>query len=157
VLDLVRLNQQVGRRKIDHLSAFHPLCFHWPQIRLTVLAAVHLMHDHRVRCRRELQGLAVVARLSSGFLLAFLAQTLWLAHKPIRGGRLMAVVARLAQAFFQGLHPLEQVRNQFVLLGKLAVSQRLIFCSKLDWVFFWLHASYFTHSFALLQARRRPE
>jgi len=49
----------------------------------------------------------------------------------------VAIVAVFAQALLQRLPALEQLRDQFVPLGKL-VSQCLIFCSKLDLFFFWL-------------------
>jgi hypothetical protein len=69
------------------------------------------------------------------FLSTCFAQALHLPCEPIRGRRLVALVAVFAQGFLWVLHSLEQLRDQFVPLGKL-VSQYLIFSSKRYYFFF---------------------
>jgi len=134
-------------------SAYHPM-----QVGLAVLAMLNGLHNHFIGLRRQAQTLTRMALLSAWLFATWLAQTLLLPYKPIRGGRQMTMVALFAQSLFQRLHTLEQLRDQFVSLGQLAVSQRqllsqcLILGLKLVLVFFWLHAFYFTRSSALLQA-----
>ena len=129
---------------------------HLMQVGLTMLAALHPLHDHLIGRGRKAQTLTRMARLSTWLFAALLPQTLGLAYKPIRGRRQMAVVAIFAQLLFQCLHTLQQLSNQFVPVRKLFF-QCLILFSKWDQFFFWLHTCYFTRSSALLQAGRRPE
>ncbi len=156
-------HHQAQRRHIDHLSTFDGCGPERVQVRLAVLASLDDMYDHFIRRCRKPQALARMARLSTRFLSALLAQALGLPPEPIRRGRQVAIVTVFGQPLFHGLQPLLQLRDQVVPLRKLVISlldlfaQHLIFCSKLDQFFFWLHACYFTRLSALLQVCRRPE
>ena len=134
-------------RHINDLSTLHLLACHCTQIVLTVGAHLHSMDDDFIRCFFQRQGRPLVACLASGFLPAWLAQTLGLSHKAIRRGGQMTVVAILLQPFLQRLHLfgersqlLLHLDDQLLSLRQLLL-QQLLFLSQLDQFFFSCHAA----------------
>src|SRR5260370_32068212 len=148
-------------RQINHLAALHLLTLNFAQVSLTVLAELHRVDNHLIGRGREHQGVPWMTGLPAGLLATWLAQTLGLPMKAVRGWRQMAVVAIFLQALLQGLHlPRQQLSlllqslNQALLLVDhrlLHVNclllqtgsfpQRLILFSQGDQFFFWCHGS----------------
>jgi len=114
---------------------------------LTVLTALDRIHNHRIGRRREQQAASWMTGLPPSLLAAFLAQTLGLSLKAIRGRGQMAVVAILLELFLQGLHLLTQLLhlvlhldNLFIPLRKLLLQEALFF-SQVDQFFFGCHGA----------------
>jgi hypothetical protein len=71
---------------------------------LTVLAALHGVHQHLIGRGRQQQAAPWMTGLPSRFLATALAQALRLTMKAIGGWRQMAVMAIFLQALLQGMH-----------------------------------------------------
>jgi hypothetical protein len=72
--------------QVEHLAPFHGQARHLAQIALTVVAVANRVHDHQIGRLRQLQGGSCMTGLPPRLLAAFLAQTLGLPMKAIRGG-----------------------------------------------------------------------
>ena len=117
---------------IDHLAPFHVQARHLAQVSLTVLAMVYRVHNHQIGCRRHLQGVSCMTGLPSRLLAAFLAQTLGLPMKAIRGRRKMTVMTVFDKLSFQRADAFAQHRH--------LVSQSAILLSELFQLFVCSHA-----------------
>jgi len=105
--------------QIDHLAPFHDQARHLPQV---PLAVIHRMHDHQIGGLRQLQGLSGMTGLSARLLAAFLAQTLGLPMKAIRGRGQVTVLAIFGQLRFQRADAFAQ-HPHLVSQGAILLSQ----------------------------------
>ena len=93
VLGLVLLHEHMRRRDIDHLSPFPTARRNRSQVLLARFTLLDLLEGHLIGSRRPLQGRPRMSWLPACFLLTLLAQTLGLAHKAVRRGGQVAIVA----------------------------------------------------------------
>jgi len=153
-------HQQTRQRQIDDLSTLSSTRCHRAQVVLAGFAPFYLLKDDFIWRRRELQARSPVSWLPSRWLLARLAQAFWCAHKPIRGGGQVAIVAIFREPVLHGFQLLAQAAHlltvlldqgilfrqprlllldEFVSLRQLC-SQHLILCSQIGKFFFECHA-----------------
>jgi len=118
--------------QIDDLAPFHVQTLHLAQVSLTVLAGVHRVQDHQIGGLRQLQGVSCMTGLSSRLLATFLAQTLGLPMKAIRGRGKVTVMAIFGELRFQRTDAFAQQRHLF--------SQGAILVSQLFQLFVFGHA-----------------
>src|SRR5207244_559762 len=105
-----------------HLAALDVQALDLAQVSLTMLTGVHWVDDHLIGRLRQLQRVAGMTSLASGFLAASLAQTLGLSLKAIGGGGQVTVVAIFGQLGFQHADALAQ-SSHLVSQGPILFSQ----------------------------------
>src|SRR6266566_2437734 len=157
------LHHHTRRRQIQDLTPLSSTGCHHLQVLLASLTLFYWQLDDLIWRGRELQARSQVSWLPSRFLLALLAQAFRFAHKTIRGGRQVAIVAIFRELVSQSFHVLAQAahlllvvldhgvlfREQCLLLLDKFVSlrqsfpQHLILFSQPDQFFFDRHARTF--------------
>jgi hypothetical protein len=132
-------------RQINHLSTFHLQALHCAQVLLAVQTGLDWVNQHHIGRRREQQCASSMSRLSTGLLLANLAQALGLPMKAVGGRWQVTVVAVLVELLLQGLHLLSEPRHlllhlgdQLITLSKLLL-QEAFFLSQGNHFFFGCH------------------
>ena len=152
--------QHPRQRQLHDLTPLSSTRCHRVQVVLAGLTVVYLQLDDLIWRGRERQARSRVSWLPTRFLLALLAQALRFAHKPIRGGRQVAIVAIFREPVSQGFQLLAQAAHlllvvldhgvllrqprlllldEFVSLRQL-FPQTLILFSQIDQFFFDRHA-----------------
>ncbi len=160
LLGPIFLHQHTRRGQIHHLTPLSPTGRHHVQILLAGLTLSYLQLNDLIWSRGELQAGPRVSWLPARLLLALGAQAFRVTHKPIRGGRQVAIVAIFGGPVSQGFQLLAQAAHLLcvlldhgVLLGEHRLllldqfvslcqvfSQHLILCSQSEQFFFDRHA-----------------
>ena len=118
-------------RHVHHLPTFNTMGDHLPQIVLTAGADLDRIGDHLVWLADLHQGRALMSRLRTWLLLAWLAQTpgLLLPRKAIRRRGQMTIVAIFGQPIFYLLQSAPQA-GYLLMQGLIFCPQGRIFCSQ---------------------------
>src|SRR5260370_22402715 len=153
-------HHQTRQRHIHDLATLSSTRCHRVQVVLARFAPFYLLKDDLIWRRRELKARSWVSWLPARWLLARLAQAFWCAHKPIRGGGQVAIVAIFREPVLHGFQLLAQAAHlltvvldhgvlfrqprlllldEFVSLRQL-FSQHRILCSQICKFFFDCHA-----------------
>jgi hypothetical protein len=90
------------------------LRFHFFQIRLAVLTALHLMDLHTIWFRHRFEGFASMPNLPTALLATPMPQAVRFLLQPITRWRLAAVVTVLSHPIFQPLDTLSKLPERLV-------------------------------------------
>ncbi len=123
------LHHHTRRRQIHDLTPLSSTCCHRVQVLLAGLTVFDLQCDDLIWRGRELQARSLVSWLPARLLLALVAQAFRFAHKTIRGGRQVAIVAIFRELVSQRFQLLAQAAHLLLVVldhGVLFREQRLL-------------------------------
>jgi hypothetical protein len=129
LLGSIFLHHHTRRRQLHDLTPLSSTRCHRVQVVLADLTLFYLQLDDLIWRGRELQAGSPVSWLPSRLLPAPLAQAFRFAHKPIRGGRQVAIVAIFRESVSQGFQLLAQAAQLLPVVldhGVLLRQQRLL-------------------------------